>query len=194
MIDYQNKYSKDTSLLLKDFNDRDPFAFGFVYNKFYDEFHLYASSLYSNTIVDSRDAVQDVFLHIWDNHKLNFKRLINIKAFVIIMLKNRYKNYINHLAYEDKFHEYIKDVDKDFEFDIIENEYYTTVERALAMLPNDSAEILRYYIEGYNPEEISEITGRSLRTVYNKKSEAIAFLKNKISKKDMFILIGILGG
>lgn len=183
------KYNNNTSLLLNDFNSRNPSAFSYIYNKYYKEFHLYAASLYVNTIVESKDAVQDVFMHILKNETITFKGIINIKAYVIIMLKNRFRNYIQHMECERRYNERLTDVDETFEIDILENSLYTIAEEMLSLLPSDSAEILRLYIDGWKPEEIAQKLSKPIQTIYNKKSEAIVFLRNKATKEKLLIFM-----
>lgn len=187
------KYNNDKSLLLKDFNNRDTHAFSYVYNHNYKEFHLYASSLYVGTTVESKDAVQDVFLHIWKNDTITFNELINIKAYVIIMLKNRYKNYLQHLDCERRYNENLNLVDDNFDIDILENRLYTMADEILSLIPKESAEILRLYIEGWKPEEIATKLNKPIQTIYNKKSEAISILRRKTTKNQFLIMMIFIG-
>lgn len=183
------KYGRNDRLLLKDFNKRDDYAFSFIYNKFYNEFHLYASTLYVGTTVEPKDAVQDAFMHVWENGSITFNELINIKAYIIIMIKNRYKNYLQHLSCERRYSDKIDTVDSTFEIDILENRIYTIAEEILSLLPKDSADILRLYIKGWKPEEISIELEKPIQTIYNKKSEAISFLKRKVSKDKLLLFM-----
>lgn len=187
------KYQKDKFLLLKDFNNRNSDAFSYIYNNNYNEFHLYAASLYTGTTVEPKDAVQDVFLYILNNSSVTFKELINIKAYVIIMLKNRYKNYLQHMDCERRYNEKLTDVDSTFEIDVLENKLYTMIDQMLSILPKDNAEIIKLYIEGWKPEEIAEKLQKPIQTVYNKKSESISILRRKVSKDMLLIFIILVG-
>lgn len=183
------KYDDNKVLLLKEFNSRNPSAFSYVYNKYYTEFHLYAASLYVNTVIEPKDAVQDVFMHILKNETVVFKELINIKAYVIIMLKNRFRNHLQHMECERRYNEKLSEVDDTFEIDVLENSLYTMAEQMLSLLPSDSAEILRLYIDGWKPEEIAQKLSKPIQTIYNKKSESIAFLRNKVSRDKLLIFM-----
>lgn len=186
------KYRSNEQLLLNDFNKRNSYAFSFIYKKYYNEFHLYSSTLYVGSTIEPKDAVQDAFMHVWENNSIKFNELINIKAYIIIMIKNRYKNYLQHLSCERRYSDKIDMVDNTFETDILENRIYTKSEEILSLLPNDSAEILRLYIKGWKPEEISIEMNKPIQTIYNKKSEAINFLKSKLNKKELLLLMLLL--
>lgn len=189
MDKYFEKYRTNGRLLLKDFNNRNSYAFSFLYSKYYSEFHLYASTLYVGTTIEPKDAVQDAFLHVWENSTITFNEIINIKAYIIIMIKNRYKNHLQHLSCERRYNDKIETVDNTFETDILENIIYTRVEEILSLLPVDSAEILRLYIKGWKPEDISIKLDKPIQTIYNKKSEAISLLRSKVSRKDLLIIM-----
>lgn len=191
MTNFQNNIRED-ELLLKKFNNRDEEAFGRIYKIYYNDFHLYASNLYAGTNVTSEDAIHDVFLYIWQNKSILFEKMINLKAFVIIAIKNRYRSHINHIKYEKQYWEHLE-CENNFDIDIIENTIYSNVEQILKLLPNDCARIIKLYIEGWKPEEIAEQLGKHPQTIYNKKQEAISILRKKLPANKMLIFISLFG-
>ncbi len=174
------KITKETTL--SDFNNRDKEAFAYFYNKMYKEFHLYASRLYVNTLIEPADAVQDVFLIIWQNRSLHFETLANLKGYVFITLKNRYKNHLERLRVENTFVQKEINVDNNFVLDMFENSFYTHIEQILGLLPADYAQILVLHIEGWSADEISKTLNISKQTIYNKKHKAIEMLKEKLTQ------------
>lgn len=178
------------SLLLSKFNERDHIAFGEVYSLLYNDIHSYTLHLYKNTDIDSDDIIQDIFLLIWEKRTMQFDDLIKIKGFVIIAIKNGYKNYLRHSKHTRRYAEE-KQIEKDYEYDIISLELFSIVHEAIHLLPKDCADIFKLYLEGYKPEEIASITGKQPQTIYNKKQEAISILRRKLSK-DKFILLLLL--
>ncbi len=62
-----------------------------------------------------------------------------------------------------------------------ENELHHILQSGIALLPENQAQVLNLYIEGYEPEEIAARLQVSIRTVYNTKSLAIQALKEKFS-------------
>lgn len=182
-----SKLNED-DLLLKNFNGRDSYAFGMIYSNYFNEFHLYASSLYANTSVNPSDAVQDAFMYIWQNKNLTFEEILKLKAFVIIAIKNRYKNHLDHLQHEKKYHNELK-LNIEFEIDIMETTIYTYVEEGLGLLPEECAKVFKLYLEGWKPEEISLKLDKSIQTVYNTKQRAISILKQRFPKDRLLLIL-----
>ena len=179
---------KEEAILLKNFNRRIEKDFGKVYSLFYNDLFYFAAKLYQHTEVEPRDAIHDIFLNLWQSASLKFEHLTDIKAYLFVSLRNHFKSYVRH-------HQYIKEyeasllLDKDqFEVDIIESETLSTIHHILELLPEESAEILKLFLNGWKAEEIAQKLGKNKQTIYNKKSEAIAYLKNKLSKDSLLLL------
>ena len=179
---------KEEAILLKNFNRRIEKDFGKVYSLFYNDLFYFAAKLYQHTEVEPRDAIHDIFLNLWQSASLKFEHLTDIKAYLFVSLRNHFKSYVRH-------HQYLKEyeasllLDKDqFEVDIIESETLSTFHHILELLPEESAEILKLFLNGWKAEEIAQKLGKNKQTIYNKKSEAIAYLKNKLSKDSLLLL------
>lgn len=179
----------DKALLLNQFNKREPLAFGEVYNLFYRDFHFYTSSLFENLSVDSHDIIQDIFMDLWQKNNITFDELIKIKAFVIIAIKNKFKNHLRHLRHEKV---YIDNAVKEFEYDVIESELYSIVSEAIGLLPKECGTIFSLYLEGWKPDEIATTLNKKQQTVYNYKQEAISILRKKLPKDKLLIILFLL--
>lgn len=193
--DNSNTISNE-SLLLKKFNNRDEDAFVAIYNRFYKEFLLYAATLYQNINVSAEDAVQDVFAYVWQTKKITFESILKIKAFVIVAIKNRYKNHLDHLRCHTNYLDAEKqsaECENNFELDIFEIELYAILQKSLDILPKECGEVLKLYLNGYKSEEIAQILGKKIRTVYNQKNDAIALLRKKISKEELLFILLLIG-
>lgn len=83
------KYNED-DLLLKIFNSRDGFVFRIIYYHYFNEFHLYSSSLYVNGSINLFNIVLDAFMCVGRNKRMVFKVISNLKFFITIAIKNRY--------------------------------------------------------------------------------------------------------
>lgn len=182
----------DNKLVVK-FNSRDSSAFEEVYLALYDELHYYTAGLYRDTRVESCDIVHDVFIALWDNKSIKFDEILNIKAYLYVSIRNRFKSHLTHIKCVDKYNDYVRSDEKYFEVDIIESEVLAQMHNILNILPRDSAEILSMMLKGWSIEEIAESMGKTKRTIYNKKSEAISFLRRKISDDKIFLLIHFIG-
>lgn len=180
----------EDEILLKKFNNRDESAFVKIYIMFYREFMLYATTLYHNTRVSPEDAVHDIFTYIWQTERISFESITKIKAFVLVAIKNRYKNHLDHLRCESDYintKEQRERCENNFEIDIFKGELYTILEEALNFLPHECAEVVKLYMKGYDPDEIAEKLNKKIRTVYNQKNKAIDILRKKLSKNKIFI-------
>lgn len=174
-------------MLLTKFNNREPDAFGQIYSIFYNELQLFTNNLYRGTSEQSSDAIQDVFLNLWKSNN-KFDAFINIKAYLYISIRNNFRSYLSHHKYVLEHQKYSLTNADLFEIDVLKSELYTTMYYALEILPEDSAEILRLFLSDFNADEIAEKLGKTKRTIYNKKTEAISILKKKLSKDKLLLL------
>lgn len=83
------KYNED-DLLLKIFNSRDGFVFRIIYYHYFNEFHLYSSSLYVNGSINLLNIVLDTFMCVWRNKRMVFNVGSKLKSFITIAIKNCY--------------------------------------------------------------------------------------------------------
>lgn len=188
----QNSWAGEETVLLSNFNDRIEEDFGKVYSLFYNDLFYFAAKLYRNTEVEPRDAIHDVFLSLWQAKVLRFERLIDIKAYLFVALRNNFRSFILHHKYVEKY-EASQLLDKDsFEANVVESELLSTFHYVLGLLPEESAEILGLFLNGWKAEEIARKLGKTKQTIYNKKSEAIAWLKTKLSKDTLLLFLSLM--
>lgn len=177
--------------LLNLFNNRVIEALGDIYSMFYSELHYYAINLYKGTSIDSTDAVQDTFLNLWQT-SARFDDIINIKAYLFIAIKNNFKQYIKKNRLHDRFKDYSFHEQELFQVDVIESEVISNMHHILKLLPAESADILQLFFEGWEIDDISKKLGKTKRTIYNKKSEAIGLLRNKLAADKLLLIITFL--
>lgn len=171
---------EDENLLIARFNARDTKAFVSVYRHLFTELHAYAARLYRDTVIHPEDAVQDVFCSLLENTGNHFKQLSDLKAFLYTAVRNRYKSFLGHEKVADKYREHIE-TEAELTTETAENELHHLLQSGIALLPENQAQVLNLYIEGYEAEEIAARLQISIRTVYNTKSLAIQTLKEKFS-------------
>ena len=174
--------------LLSRFNERDIAAFGEIYSLFYDDLFYYALKLYENTNVEPQDAVHDTFLKLWQLPRTRFESLSGLKAYLFVALRNEFNQCIRHNYYVERYKEHELQT-RAFEFDVMESELRGNCEYVLSLLSEECAEVLRLFFEGLDTGEIALKLGKTKQVIYKKKHEAIAILKKKISKEDIFILM-----
>lgn len=172
--------------LLKKFNNRESLAFGEVYLLYHKELNLYTSSLYRGTTIASEDVIHDIFINIWQSD-IKFEKLINIKAYMYISIKNGFKNHIAHNTHVSTYKKHIE-TESNFLIDMTEAELYSFIRETLDDLPIKYKEVLMLYIKGWRSGEIALHLGRTKQNVYNIKNEGIKILKKR-SDKYLIILM-----
>lgn len=185
-MDSKNRNDVD---LLERFNKRDRVAFGEVYSIFYEDLLHYALSLYDEKPIDPQDAVHDTFIKLWRTTTTKFDKLIDIKGYIFVTLKNDFNYYLKRNLTADKYKEHKQRNEDVFEYNIVESELFGYFNNILELLPKDSADILRLFFDGWDTDEIAKILNKSKQTIYNKKYEAIAILKTKLSKNEFLSLL-----
>lgn len=179
--DMPDKQEHENSLIAR-FNARDTEAFVSVYRQLFTELHAYAARLYRDTVIHPEDAVQDVFCSLLENRGNHFERLADIRAFLYTAVRNRYKSFLEHEKVADRYREHVE-TEADLTTENAENELRHLLQSGIALLPENQAQVLNLYIEGYEPEEIAERLQISTRTVYNTKSLAVQALKEKFAAR-----------
>ena len=169
--------------LLKQFNRRDAQAFGQVFRLLYREVYLYSARLFLQLNLSPEDAIQDIFLDIWQRRSLQFPTLARVKAFCFIALKNAYKNQLKHLGHRQRF-ELECQAEREFSSDTERAEQITQLYESLRLIPAHLAAVVRLYLEGFKPEEIAAKLSIALQTVHNRRREAVLLLRKHFGAGD----------
>lgn len=185
-------HNNSEEALLKMFNSRDTNAFGAIYDILYKEVHCFTASFYRNTTTDPQDIIQDVFMNIWQTKKLKFDRIKDIKTYIYVVVRNRFRMDYNHLKIvNDVNHRLSKDDDL-FVIEAAEAEIFSFLPSALNLLPEECAKTFKLYLEGYETKEIAAILNKKESTIYTQKRDSIAILSKKLSKNKLLILVILL--
>lgn len=192
MIGSQIQNNDTETLLLKRFNNRDVDAFSEIYLHYYDDLFYFAASLYSNTEVCADDVVQDVFLKLWELGRMNFPSMISLKAYLVISIKNRFKNYLDHRKHIEKHSKMLLLDEEYFITRVVETEFVSLFRSAVALLPEECAKVFTEYMNGLDVKEIAKKLNKSEYTVYKQKDRAIAILKTKLPKDKMLLIMLLL--
>lgn len=166
---------QDDLALLESFNRRNPRAFSIVYQMIYRELYLYATRIFTPLNLPVEDVIQDIFTDIWLRDTVQFPSVLYIKTFCFIALKNAYKNKIKHLGYQQHFEMEAK-LEHEFSEDLAYVEACNLLYESVRLIPQDYAQIIYMYLEGWKAEDISKKLGIAIQTVYNKRREAILIL------------------
>jgi RNA polymerase sigma-70 factor (ECF subfamily) len=129
----------------------------------------------------TKDLIGQFFLHVWD-HRLQFAGVQNVKGYLITSFRHFLLNYHRKISRQLELPE-TELVEFPYEEYLIasqENEVLRkTLQQAIESLSDRQRELIqmRYY-ELLSTDEISERTGLSLRTIYNKLHEALKKLRS----------------
>lgn len=179
-------------LLLKHFNSRERYAFNQIYLMYFDDLIYFASNLFRNTATSPDDIVQDIFLNLWENKKQKFTGLINIKAYLFVSVKNRFKDYLKHQKHIDNHLAAARLNEDYFVFQVVETEVSSFLKEAVEVLPEECRKVFVEYINGLDANEIALKLNKSEFTVYKQRKTAIEILKNKFPKDKMLIIMFFL--
>ena len=168
--------------LLKNQNSESERAFSILFDRHSQRVLAYCKR-FVGELEAAEDLLQENFIRFYRASTKKEKIMTNTPAFLIRIARNlclSYKsNEITHLSYED----YMVDA---YSSNENENDMIYQIRRALEMLPNEYREplILREY-EGFNYEEIADITGESLNNTKVRIHRAKLKLKEIMSSGDL---------
>ncbi len=173
------------------FNKRDRDAFGDIYDQLYSQLFIFTESLFKNTSIDPQDVIQDAFVTLWGRKNLKFDSLSDIKGYLYVSIRNRFKVHYNHMKVEHKVH---GDILRNEDFYIekaARAEVYSYVGNVLKLLPEECANVFKLFLDGYSIKEIAEMTGKKQSTIYNQKNQAVSAIRKRLTK-DQLISFAIL--
>lgn len=166
--------------LLERFNKREASAFAMVYTKFFVELHAYALRLYGNIATAPEDVVQDAFSYLWERREVTFDEVLKIKAFLYVVIKNKYYHHLNHAGVVDKYRKTIE-YENQFADDVFNCEQISFLLEYVERIPNIGRKVIKLYLDGYEAEDIAEKMQMSIQSIYNIKSQTIRTLKKYFS-------------
>jgi len=170
--------------LLKNQNSESERAFSIIYDRHSQRVMAYCKRFVGNIEV-AEDILQETFIRFYKAAFKKEKVMTNVPAFLVRIARNlclsHKSNEVYHLEYEDYLVNSYTNGDNHEENDMI-----YLVRKALELLPNEYREplMLREY-EGFNYEDIAEITGESLNNVKVRIHRAKIKLKDIMSSGEL---------
>ena len=156
-------------------------AFSFLYQQYWNAMYNF-TRLYINSIDDSKEIVQQVFIKLWESRAL-LKEDENFKGFLFIITRNIVFN-----SFKRSFNEnsYKISVLRAFSETIYANELKEYLQLLINALPPRQKEIfLLSREENLSYQEIADKLGISIKTVEHSISKSLKYLKSNV--KLMFI-------
>lgn len=168
-------------------------AFDRIYNLYYPYAAALARRLTHNSIY-AEDLVQDSFVKLYLQNG-RFENLEKIRHFLHNTTRNNCMDYIRHQnvvnsKLEEIVHHYFSDGEESPEAADTAASYIGLVYHEIEKLPETSKRIFwLYYKEGLSKAEVAKRMGLSEKTVSNRKTNALKFLKAEVLKKGLCIVI-----
>ena len=129
---------------------------------------------------EAEDIAQDTFVNFWNQKENVSQHEVAIKNYLYLTAKNLCLNQIRH-------NNIVKDYQAKNQFSI---EISSRIYQAIETLPAQCREVTRMaYIQGLKNQEIADNLQISINSVRVHKQRAIHLLRDKLSKKDLLLMI-----
>ncbi|WP_186757117.1 RNA polymerase sigma factor [Echinicola salinicaeni] len=158
-----------------------------IYAFYVEDMYKYGMAIHNNKSF-VKDCVQEVFVSLW-KYRGNLREGVNVKQYLFKSLSNRIQK---EIAKESKlYHSNAIDSfefrfqSESFEKQIIDEQQKSSIQKklfsSLSSLPSRQREVVHLlFFENLTYEEISELMGINLRSVYTLAWKAISSLKRSL--------------
>lgn len=145
--------------------------------------------LYSSKYIDRKDAedvVNNLFLKLWDR-AATFESYQHAQSVLYLAVRNACLDFMKVSGRRNNRHEEVRalsdQLTKNFELEMIENEFWAEVYREIQNLPTQCSNIMRMsYIEGLSNDEVASTLNISAQTVRNQKVKGLKVLREWAKK------------
>lgn len=172
------------TVVWKNLLNGDKKALGHIYTKYFDKLYNYGSRISKESIV-VEDAIQDLFIEIWNRRAGLNQDVQNIRQYLYICLR---RNIVQKLAKRNAsvdIHEL-----SGFDLELSDKSHYLNnrinselseklVEMIGMLTPKQKEAIFLIYFDELSYPEVASIMSLKIKTVYNLVHQAIAKLKGR---------------
>jgi RNA polymerase sigma-70 factor (ECF subfamily) len=167
-------------------------AFGQVFDHYYTALCFFSARLITDKTA-AEDIVQEILYKLWHKHA-DFESMQAIKAFLYISTRNASLNYLDKEKRKDRHHQKLMELPEEVTDPVLNDIIYTEALREIAMeldcLPDQCGKVIKMiYQDGLKPQEIADLLGITVSTVYNQKMRGIGILKGRLSAKGFGVLL-----
>lgn len=178
----QNSNTTEQKLLLE-LSQGSELAFTTIYNKYKNIVYSTALKITKSKIL-AEEAVQDIFLKIWQNRE-TLAEIANFENYIFIISRNHLFNSIKKIARETSIISEINLNDTgliDTDITIKDEQYNTILNQIVEQLPPQQQKVYQMAKrDGLSHQKIGEDLGISTETVKKHMAQALKFIRIKIS-------------
>lgn len=186
MIDTRNmaqNSNSDEKKLLLELSQGSELAFTNIYNQYKNK--VYATALrITKSKIQAEEAVQDIFLKIWQNRE-NVVEVTQFENYIYIISRNHLFNSIKKIARETSLISEIEQKNTgiiDTDTNIKDEQYNTILDQIVEQLPPQQQKVYQMAKrDGLSHQKIGEDLGISTETVKKHMAQALKFIRLKIS-------------
>lgn len=164
--------------------------FGVLFKKYFASMCIVAKRYISDTQA-AEDIVQDIFIRLWEK-KQEYQEIPDLQVFLYVWIKNRCLDYLrskkNRVEYTQSELIHQEEIFRDI---TQEEEICRMLDETIALLPSQSAKIIRLTLEGKQNKEISESLNISVNSVKTLKYNALHAMRTRL-KKEYYLLLFFL--
>lgn len=187
-------YNREDELLQR-LGEGDERAFDYFFHRFYTLMVVFAKRFLID-VDAAEEVVQDVFYKVWERRG-NFQDVQALKAFLYISTKNTTLNqlskYQNREKYQQAYAMLNQQTDRPVIHEIIRAEVLTSLSNAIDTLPEQCRKIIRMiFEEDEKPADIAKKLNISISTVNNQKARGLSLLRERLTGKDLDLLLWVL--
>lgn len=170
----------------------DVVAFDSLFDEYSQKLYSFALKYFRND-TDAEELVQEVFVKVWENRRA-LKQDLSFKSYLFTIALNQIRKHFNKKAVSLRYLENLQHEIEPAENPLFQDENYESVLRHLNNLidqmPPRRQEIFRKSkLEGKSAKEIASELNLSAGTVDNQVSEALRFLRSRLSEESMALLL-----
>lgn len=153
--------------------------------------------LFTKSRESSEEIVQDLFVKIWEKRE-GLTAVMTFKPYLFTMVRNMVMDHFRHLKVEEKYKTQIglgsEESQDQSDYDLIYNQYYELVEKAIVLLPEKRRLIFQLKTQqDLSLDEIADQLNISKSVVKKQYYAASSFIKDYLRKHgEIMTIIAIL--
>lgn len=155
-------------------------AYKTLYEQYYFRFYALAYK-YMEDKEEAKDIVQDVFYEFWQN-RTQFGNVITLKSYLYKSVQNKCLDLLRHHKVRDKYLGTLKEENEFFLNQVLEEELYQELKKAINNLPEDTRKVYELTLLGHSNAEIADLLDLTLDAVKSYKKRGKKMLQEKLSK------------